>query len=29
LKSGVGVGCYIETVLNNQARLEMTRDEIR
>jgi hypothetical protein len=29
LKNGVGVGCYIETILNNQARLEMTRDEIR
>lgn len=29
LKNGVGVGCYIETILNNQARLGMTRDEIR
>lgn len=28
LKSGEGVGCYIETVLNNQADLGMTRDEI-
>jgi hypothetical protein len=29
LKNEVGVGCYIETILNNQARLGMTRDEIR
>jgi len=29
LKSGRAVGCYIETILNNQADLGMTRDEIR
>jgi len=29
LKSGRGVGCYIETILNNQAVLGMTCDEIR
>jgi len=29
LKSGRAVGCYIETILNNQTDLGMTRDEIR
>ncbi len=29
LKSGRAVGCYIETILNNQAVLGMTRNEIR
>lgn len=28
LKNGTGVGCYIEAVLNNRARLGMTRDEV-